>query len=346
MRSKWWRIKYYFSRLIRMDFNSLFKTIQEIHQRTGMNRLFLLWDMLRCSIRYGTGYVDYSEFEFYLLKGEERGTYLTTRISDQINLKFNDRDAIYNLEDKGVFAKKYQVYLGRDVIDLREENVETFKAFILQHDRFFAKAFGKMGGEGITYFESKSILDAEDLYKTLKENGQVIVEEFFKQHELMQKLSLKSVNTIRMITFVDDDKEPHLLVSALKGGTDNIMDNIGLGGMYTILNEAGTIVHPMIDQNFNRYTVHPNTNEPLIGFQVPFYKEAVEMVKEAALVVPEVRYVGWDVAIGENRPVLIEGNSNTGPFQLIPSLSDDKVGILPLYKQYMCNNQNNNEFLK
>ena len=32
------------------------------------------------------------------------------------------------------------------------------------------------------------------------------------------------------------------------------------------------------------------------------------MALEAALIVPEVRYVGWDIAITENGPVIMEGN--------------------------------------
>ena len=34
------------------------------------------------------------------------------------------------------------------------------------------------------------------------------------------------------------------------------------------------------------------------------------MVLKAALEVPEVRYVGWDVAITKNGPIIIEGNEN------------------------------------
>ena len=41
---------------------------------------------------------------------------------------------------------------------------------------------------------------------------------------------------------------------------------------------------------------------------VPYVKEAFEMALEAALVVPEVRYVGWDIAISEDGPCIMEGN--------------------------------------
>ena len=44
--------------------------------------------------------------------------------------------------------------------------------------------------------------------------------------------------------------------------------------------------------------------------KVPYVKEAFDMALEAALVVPELRYVGWDIAITEDGPVFIEGNDN------------------------------------
>ena len=34
------------------------QNIQAIHQETGKNRLFLLCDMVWCTLRYGVGYLD------------------------------------------------------------------------------------------------------------------------------------------------------------------------------------------------------------------------------------------------------------------------------------------------
>ena len=65
------------------------------------------------------------------------------------------------------------------------------------------------------------------------------------------------------------------------------------------------------------------------------FKEAVEMVKEAAKVVPEIGYVGWDIAIGEKEPIMIEGNCYPGVFQVKPSLSKEKVGLIPKYNEVM-----------
>ena len=76
-------------------------------------------------------------------------------------------------------------------------------------------------------------------------------------------------------------------------------------------------------------------NEKIVGFKVPMFKEAVDLVKEAAKVVPEIGYVGWDVAISEKGPVLVEGNCYPGVFQVKPSLVEKKEGIIPKYNKVM-----------
>ena len=50
------------------------------------------------------------------------------------------------------------------------------------------------------------------------------------------------------------------------------------------------------------------TNTDIVGFKVPKYKEAVKLALKASKVVKEIRYVGWDVAITNDGPCIIEGN--------------------------------------
>ena len=62
-------------------------------------------------------------------------------------------------------------------------------------------------------------------------------------------------------------------------------------------------------------------------------KEAMELVKKAALEVPQVKYVGWDVFIGPNGPGIIEGNDYPGyDFWQLPEHTPDKIGLVPYYE--------------
>ena len=67
-----------------------------------------------------------------------------------------------------------------------------------------------------------------------------------------------------------------------------------------------------VDHDHVQYIKHPYSGTIIPGFQIPFWDEAKKMVLQAALVLPNVRFIGWDVAIAKDRPLLIEGNSNPG----------------------------------
>ena len=149
----------------------------------------------------------------------------------------------------------------------------------------------------------------------------------------MNKLYSGSVNTLRMFTVYTD--EGHYLQGILKFGNGGNVDNFSSGGMYTFVNESGVVIAPAIDKKDDIYYEHPATKEKIVGFTVPMFEEAKELVCKAAQEVPEVAYIGWDVAITQHGPVLIEGNCYPGVFQLRPSFSENKTGVLPLYNKYM-----------
>ena len=60
------------------------------------------------------------------------------------------------------------------------------------------------------------------------------------------------------------------------------------------------------------------------------FKEAKEMVLKAAMVVPQMRYVGWDVAVTPNGPAIIEGNNYCAhDFWQLPGQTPGGIGIIP-----------------
>ena len=78
------------------------------------------------------------------------------------------------------------------------------------------------------------------------------------------------------------------------------------------------------------------TGKKIPGTQIPYWEEAKKMCLEAMKVVPQVRFVAWDVAITEKGPVFIEGNSF--PSHAIPQFAahfPDGVGILPRFEEFI-----------
>jgi hypothetical protein len=161
-----------------------------------------------------------------------------------------------------------------------------------------------------------------------------ITDDLRENHDELNRLYPKSVNTMRMFTFVKDGKG-HFLQAILKIGNGGVVDNFSSGGMYTFTDDEGVVDVPAIDKADIQYTVHPITGTDIIGFRVPMFREAVKLVERAAEVIPQIAYVGWDVAISDKGPVIIEGNSFPGVFQRRASFSKDKTGVIPRYREYM-----------
>ena len=64
-----------------------------------------------------------------------------------------------------------------------------------------------------------------------------------------------------------------------------------------------------VDDDGITYDKHPLTGFDFNSIKkIPYVPEAIEMVKKAALLIPDLRYIGWDVAITDNGPLIIEGN--------------------------------------
>ena len=239
----------------------------------------------------------------------------------------------YKFENKIEFNKIFNNYLNRDWLFLND-NKEQFVKFIKCHKTIIAKPVDATGGNGVEKFYYSDDKEAKKLYDKLVENNQLLVEDCIKQHKDMNILYENSVNTMRMFTFIKNG-QPYFLQAILKIGNGGVVDNFSSGGMYTYVDDDGTVFVEAIDRDDNIFYEHPISKTKIVGFKVPMFKEAVNLVKECAKVVPEIAYVGWDVAISEDGPVIVEGNCFPGVYQVKPSLSNKKEGLIPKYREIM-----------
>lgn len=89
--------------------------------------------------------------------------------------------------------------------------------------------------------------------------------------------------------------------------------NVSANSIFTLVNvKTGQVSTDGCDYNDNIYIVHPETGIHFKGFQIPMWYEVLKILERAAARVPQIGYVGWDVAITEDGPVIIEGNNDGG----------------------------------
>ena len=99
--------------------------------------------------------------------------------------------------------------------------------------------------------------------------------------------------------------------------------------MYFSLGEDGRIDGNVIDDYGNVYDTHPLTGKKFKDVKIAGVKEAFDMCKEAHMRIPQVRYIGWDIAFSTKGPVVVEGNEYPG-FGLVQhyKLKDKSTGHL------------------
>ncbi|MGL4339534.1 MAG: sugar-transfer associated ATP-grasp domain-containing protein [Rhodoglobus sp.] len=289
--------------------------------------------MVWCSVRYQSGYLDYQEFEFWSLTSRERSTWITSGNANSIIIRHNERAYREIFNNKLVFNKTFDHYLGRAWIDVRESLPSELEAFVTKHHEVMVKELDCLGGTGIEKYRASEIKSFQQFHADLLAHKQYLVEAFITQHPQMAALCSSSVNSLRMITFFDG-VTVHILEAVLRMGNGAPVDNYARGGMYTVIDEkTGVANYGAFDKNSTIFTTHPITGVSIPGFSVPLYEDVLVLLDKAARVVPQIRYVGWDVAIGEHQPILIEGNYNTGVFQMKPSLTGNKIGLLPHFRK-------------
>ena len=328
------KMQYILKRLKNLEWSNFFDIVKKIAKKTNRSKIIIFFDCIWCGFRYGAGYMDYFEFEFYLLKGKERKTYLTSTINNKIIAKYNDKEYRKIFNDKILFNQTFKTYIQREFMDLQLASFEEFQLFLKGKEKIIGKVIDSCGGKGINIYETANYKE-EELYEELRRKKQYLVEECINQHEKMNSLYDQSVNSLRMISFIRDDGEVEILNIVLRIGNGGEVDNFSSGGMYTFVGMDGKVLIPAIDEKGRIYEVHPMSKTKISGFQIPEFEKVIKYVKLLAKVEPHIRYVGWDIAITNNGVDVIEGNEYSGVFQMKPSISHQKEGLLPLYKKYM-----------
>ena len=327
------KLIYYIKRIFGMDYKQFFVTIDKIHKRSNKSRLYIFFDLIRCSIKYQAGYTDYFLFYFEDLNSKQRSTYVTRGVNNTYIRLLNDREYYKYFRNKVLFNDTFKKYLGRDYIDLFKVSPNEFKKFIIKHPTIIVKTIDGTGGFGVEKIKTDKNTDANKLYEELMIKKQTLVEECIKQHKDMSKLAEKSVNTLRIVTVTKSNKT-HVMLKVIRFGNGiNAVDNFHSGGMYTVFDDNGVIYKPAVDREGNVYTIHPVTNTKIEGFKIPYYKEAIGLAIEASKVIPQLGYVGFDIAISENGPVIVEGNELPGYdlYQSKVHLNEMKEGLKPLF---------------
>lgn len=320
------------------SFKKMKAAINTVHEKSGKNKLLTFFDMLGCSLKYGAGYNDYIIFEFYKIKAKQRKTYLTRIKNKKLVTTLNDSRYSYIFDEKNVFDKKFKDFMGREILDLADIDYDEFKRFVHNKEDFFAKPYIGESGKGIEKIHVADFKSTDELYRYVKSPSKNfgVIEEVIVQHPDAARIYPDSLNCLRVVTLVNNG-EAHILYAVFKmGNNGKFVDNLENGGLACHFDlDKGIITGQGHTSALVNYDAHPATGVKFVGYKLPFMDEVKEMVKKAAMVIPEFRYVGWDVCLTPNGPAIVEGNDY--PAYDFPQLPDDdkpRIGLIPQIESF------------
>ena len=204
---------------------------------------------------------------------------------------------------------------GGFINDLRVTQ-EQFVDFLKSRESFFLKMENLWCGIGcfkITGAQG-NILNGEGIHKIMSEMD-FIVQPVIKQCKEMNALNPSSLNTIRIIScWNKDNAKPELLCLPLvRIGRDGAaIDNFAAGGIAIGLNADGTLKSVGFSHNdkyeFSTHTKHPDWHYDFAERRIPFFAQVREMATSYHKHFPHVKTIGWDIAIEESGPIVVEAN--------------------------------------
>ena len=187
--------------------------------------------------------------------------------------------------------------------------------------KIFVKPSFGLGGKGIMVFgrkgenafadEAGDKLTAAYFRDTVRD-GFYVVQEGVLQNSEMSGLYPHSVNTFRIVTecIKGESRIVYSLIRMGRGGKQ--VDNASSGGLYIKIDPASGILHDYaFSHNRIKFDVHPDTGFIFNNAKIKHWEEVKDFILLVSKKFREIKYLGWDVAISEEGPLIIE--INNGP---------------------------------
>lgn len=141
----------------------------------------------------------------------------------------------------------------------------------------------------------------------------IMVQPRITNHPDLADLAGQSLLALRVITCLGEDGEPvvtHGMLRVLCKLEPNWTTDVELGAPVDLASGVlGLMTGDKPEMALDWYEAHPVTQARVLGRQVPCWHEACSVALAAHAVCKDRLLVGWDIAIGPEGPLLLEGNS-------------------------------------
>lgn len=161
-----------------------------------------------------------------------------------------------------------------------------------------------------------STVELDEFCKSIQDPSGLgwMVQEALQPHPSIARVCGERVSGIRVHPFIGRSGVAiHRVLWKINVGThdsDNFVHGTSGNMLADIDVDTGRVRRVIAGVGFEQREVqaHPISGEPLIGFELPWFHDAIDLVRRAASAFPGFLCQGWDVALCGRGPVLLEVN--------------------------------------
>lgn len=320
-------IKIFFSEVWRF-YKSFREEIKSINL-SDKEKTKIKWDYIKELVLHRYRFNEfYNQYMFPKLNHQERSEFISLSEMQYIYRKYGDSEIRKIFRDKAKFLEAFKAYIKRQWMlwdECTEKSKRKLELMLKSFDCIVKPLDGTLG-VGVKKINKDSVADIDDFIRKNLSDDKYVIEECITAHQKIAEFHPASLNSIRVVTF-SNGTESEVFGAVLRMGNNNCcVDNAHAGGVFASIDvNSGLIVSEGIDTKGNVYEYHPFSKKKIKGFVIPNWDNVKKMCIEASLVLPKIRFAGWDVAIREDGYMeFVEGN-HAPDFDLMQSPL--KIGV-------------------
>lgn len=313
--------------------------LKKIAKEEKISKYKILRDFFKLRKQYQITFDEYYNFEFEKQDQEFRNSYLCSVTKHKLLKILNPRTYYIIARNKYlsyIFLKHLEVpitelyfYYNPTIDRIDNKTANNYKSVVklLQEKKVkqvVVKTTESFHGEGVIVYKD-IIINENDCTLVRYDNSTqnlgdilkatpLIFEHYIEQTSQIKSLNPSSVNTLRFMTSLYPNGEAKLINVFIKiGRGSSCVDNAGSGGNIdaAIDLDTGMIKHTIRFDGFRNTTSithHPDSNTLIDGICIENWEQIKKTVLGFQKKVPFLKTIGWDIALTDEGPKVIEIN--------------------------------------
>ena len=308
-----------------------------------LSDVHLIWGPIHARTAYGIGAKDFS---LYRLASTPKKSWSDYLINEPLKAKYaaiTSKEARQIADDKSRFFEHCHAHGIRTIPILALVTKQPSNGGIIPHlnsaaelarvlvpgQYFFKPSNGSHGKgtfslrvEGSTFHWAGNSGSIDEFFaycqSALEFTRALIVQPKMFNHQVIRNITqAKGLSTVRICT-VRKGGEIKVIGSCLRiivgdSETDNFTHGSSGNLVGAIDSDTGELIGVRASRSrtwpkMTDVLAHPRTGKTIVGVQLPYWREVVELVTKAHHSIESLYTVGWDVAITDDGPVIVEAN--------------------------------------